>query len=148
LPQNQKGEFSSTWKTIKNYVPQGSILGSLLFIIYINDLHYVINACAKPVIYADDTRVFITANNLNSKLNYTSARFSFNGFSLNIAKTNILKFSANHLQNDPFEITYQTKTITEATSIQFFGLELDKQMNLKNHNGKNSAKNEQCRLCS
>jgi len=62
-------------------------LGSLLSIIYINDLPYGINADAKPVIYADDTRVLITANNLNSKLNYTSACFSFDRFSLNIAKT-------------------------------------------------------------
>jgi hypothetical protein len=83
-------------------------LVSLLFIIYINDLPYGINADAKPVIYADDTMVLITANNLNSRLKYMSACFSFNGFSLNIAKTNILKFSSNHLQNDSFEITYQT----------------------------------------
>jgi len=83
-------------------------LGSLLFIIYINDLPYGINADANPVIYVDDTRVLITANNFNSKLNYMSECFSFNGFSLNIAKTNIFNFSSNHLQNHPFKITYQT----------------------------------------
>ena len=104
----------------KFYVPLGSILGSLLFIIYINALPYGINADAKPVLYMDDTRVLITANILNYKLNYTSACFSFNGSSLNTAKTNVLKFSSNHLQNDPFEITYQTKTITEATNIEVF----------------------------
>jgi len=93
-----------------------------LFIIYINDLPYGINADAKPVIYTDDIRALITANNLNSKLNYTSACFSFKGFSLNIAKTNILKFSLNHLQND-LKITYQIKTLKEAT---IFVLELDK----------------------
>jgi hypothetical protein len=51
-----------------------------------------------------------------------SACFSVNEFFLNIEKTNILKFSSNHLQNDPFKITYQTKTIQEATNIEFFGL--------------------------
>jgi hypothetical protein len=66
------------------------------------------NADVKPVIYVDGTRVLITAKNMNSKLNYMSECFSFNGFSLNIAKINILKFSSNHLQNDPFKITYQT----------------------------------------
>jgi hypothetical protein len=101
-------------------------LGSLLFIIYINDLLYGINADAKPVTYADDTRVLITANHSNSKLKYMSKCFLFSGFSLNIAKTNILKFSSNSLQNDPFKSTYQTKTITEATNIEFFGLELNK----------------------
>jgi len=99
---------------------QGSNLGSLLFIIYISHLSYGINADAKPVLYVDDTRVLITSNSLNYKLNYMSACFSFNGPSLNIAKTNVLKFSSNHLQNDTFEITYQTKTIKEATNIEFF----------------------------
>jgi hypothetical protein len=88
----------------------------------------------------DDTSVLITANNLNdlqtkfnSTLNYMNEWFSVNGLSLHIDKTNIVKFSSNHLQNDLFQIAYKNKTMKAATNIKFLGLELYKHMNWKNH---------------
>jgi hypothetical protein len=68
LTYNHKIKKQSTLpigKTIESCVLQGSILGTLLFIIYINDLPYGINPYAKPVIYADDMSVLITANSFN-----------------------------------------------------------------------------------
>lgn len=53
-------ESSSNWKTIITGVSQSSILGPLLFLVYIYDLLYGIYHTAKPVIYADDTSVLIT----------------------------------------------------------------------------------------
>jgi mannose/fructose/N-acetylgalactosamine-specific phosphotransferase system component IID len=64
--QNQGERSSSSWETIIIAVPQGSILGTLLFIIYINDLPCGIYYTAKPVIYADNTSVLITAKNVNA----------------------------------------------------------------------------------
>jgi hypothetical protein len=44
---------------IKHGVPQGSILGPVLFVICISDLPPTINTLSKPIIFADDTRVTI-----------------------------------------------------------------------------------------
>jgi len=53
-------ESSSSWKTIISGVPQGSILGPLLFLVYIHELLNGIYHTSKPIIYADDTSVLIT----------------------------------------------------------------------------------------
>jgi hypothetical protein len=49
-----------------------------------------------------------------------SAWFSVTGLSLKIDKTNIVKISSHHLQNDLFQITYQNKIMKEATNITLY----------------------------
>jgi retron-type reverse transcriptase len=61
---------TSTLKEIKNGVPQGSVLGPLLFFMFINELPRVIQN-AEVVLFADDTSILIMENNpllLNEKV--------------------------------------------------------------------------------
>jgi hypothetical protein len=51
------------WEEIKHGVPQGSILGLLLYLLYINDLSETTNDNAEIVLFADDTGVIITSLN-------------------------------------------------------------------------------------
>jgi hypothetical protein len=54
----------STWKEINQGVPQGSILGPILFLIYINNLPKLASVGTKILLYTDDTRVIVTSPNL------------------------------------------------------------------------------------
>ena len=57
------GQYSS-WPNIKNGVPQGSLPGPLLFLIYINDLSE--NLASNPKLFADDTSLFSVVKNVNA----------------------------------------------------------------------------------
>lgn len=65
----------SDWGTIKRIVPQGSILGPLLFLVFINDLSKTISEKSKPFLFADDTSIIFINSNLEDFKNYIKIEF-------------------------------------------------------------------------
>jgi hypothetical protein len=60
----------SDWVKIKNGIPQGSILGPLFFLFYINDLPGIITDISQPVLITDDTSVLISKPNPTEFINH------------------------------------------------------------------------------
>ena len=130
-------------KTVTCGVPQGSILGPLLFLIYVNDLQHV-SKIIKPIMFADDTNFFYSNKNikllfkpLNEELKRIQLWFNINKLSLNITKTKYSFFHSSACQDRiPLrlpELKINNITIKREPTMKFLGILLDENFNWKEH---------------
>ena len=124
----------SSLKKINVGVPQGSILGPLFFILFINDIF--IDKDAQLILFADDTSLTLAAkdkNTLENKLNMYIKKlkcwFDNNKLKLNLSKTKIL----NYDKDINYTIILDNKLIENVKTYKFLGVYLDHKLNYNLH---------------
>jgi hypothetical protein len=130
----------SDMMTVKCGVPQGSILGPLLFIIYINDIVEVSDILTM-ILFADDTNIFISGKNINDLINTINAElcklsrwFKLNKLSLNINKTHFMIFRhrTKNLHDFP-DILIDNRKIDMVKSSKFLGVIINDSLTWTDH---------------
>ena len=132
--------FESNITTMDFGVPQGSVLGPLLFLIYINDLHVAIKY-SKTRHFADDTNLLINNNSLkqlkkhlNSDLHQLVNWLKANKISLNCSKTKLIIFRHPNKQlNYDLKIKINGKKLIPANFVKYLGIYLDPHLNWSAH---------------
>ena len=114
------------YRLVKCRVPQGFILGPLLFLLYVNDLKNVFSVL-DPIIFADDTNLFYTHSNIqklfsimNEELASINQWFTSNKLSSNSKKTKHYFFHKPNKKDDiPLILTKLTNSnhVTERQEI-------------------------------
>ena len=130
----------STIKIIPHGVPQGSVLGPLLFLIYINDLHRAIFS-SETFHFADDTHLLhfnsdllSLCNRVNRDLRSLQSWLKANKISLNAGKTEFLIFRHNRkiLPFNPY-LKIGGKKLFQSSNIKYLGVLIDPHLNWKAH---------------
>ena len=106
-------KYYSSWEFATDGVPQGSISGPLLFLLYVNDMPTAISDISNPVLYADDISFIITnadswtlENNTNTAILKLYRWFNSNLLLLNLEKTYFLQFLTKNSSATGLHISY------------------------------------------
>ena len=129
----------SSVKEILTGIPQGSVLGPLLFIIYINDLHKSIRF-SKTYHFADDTSIIQSnpslkrlSKQVNKDLSKLSNWLRANKLSLNVKKTELVIFRPRKLKIDhSLKFKLDGKRLAPTHSVKYLGVLIDEHLIWKN----------------
>ena len=131
----------SEFTEIRTGVPQCSILGPLLFSIYINNLIKVSNKL-NFIMYADDTTIYFDLEDfekdslehqINEELKLVNIWLKLNKLTLNATKTKSMVFHRKQKQMEPLHFSIDGKVIENVSSFNFLGITLDEGLTWKNH---------------
>ena len=128
--------IQSNYADISCGVPQRSILGPLLFLIYINDMAFV-STQLFSVLFADDTNMFSTDNdlealiiNVNTELEKIVKWLNANKLSLNIDKTHYMLFrNKGKVVKETCKVYMNRQEISEVETTKFLGVIIDNRLN-------------------
>ena len=131
------GIISGT-KEVTCGVPQGSVLGPLLFLLYINDI-YKVCPVAKFFLFADDTAIFYSASSINElqdKIHVSFPKITAwligNRLSLSVQKT-FYQLYSNDASPQQLHISVGNNELNRASTIKYLGVLIDENLKFKSH---------------
>ena len=131
-----RGCFSG-WASVTSGVPQGSVLGPLLFNLFINDISH--NLTTKFLLFADDTLIYQPIQSpedelaLQGDLNELSRWSDTNGMLLNIKKTKVLHMSRAKKRNVPQTYFLKDTPLSVTESYKYLGLTINSTLTWSDH---------------
>ena len=132
-----KTEFS-TEESVNIGTPQGSCLGPLIFLVFNNDLHKVVENCST-ILFADDTTLYVSNKNTNylkwcieHDISLLLDWFRANKLTLNLSKTQFLLFKP-HMKVNSFNIEIHDTIIQPSNNCKFLGVKLDENLGWTPH---------------
>ena len=136
---NVNGSYSS-WRELLNGVPQGSILGPLLFNIFINDIFFFLEK-TRIANYADDNTTYCVENDVMTLLKHLEADtysvlnwFRFNEMKPNQGKCHLMIADIDHTHYDSKSYVYLEDAFLESEDkVKLLGIYIDKKLNFENY---------------
>ena len=133
------GSSISSTRVTNIGIPQGTILGPLLFLLYINDLPKITQLC-QFIIFADDTTLYFRnldpislQNDCNTGLQLFHNWSLSNRLTVNLSKTSCLLFTNRNLQENSFNIVCCNEVLKFNEYIKYLGVFIDKKLKFDIH---------------
>ena len=135
----------STLRPVTRGIPQGTVIGPLLFLLYINDIANSVKDSSIKL-FADDSNLFIISNNLsalfalaNSEIHSLSQWIKANNLYINYDKTNYMLFqpkkalSINFNIDNSYSLSINGHIITRVNVVKYLGMFIDENLNWHEH---------------
>lgn len=132
--------YRSDSKTVSASIPQGSVSGCLLFLVYINDLPKTIEGAAPCVLFADDISIITPCHditniesNLKNILTQTITWMNAHNLEINFEKTKTITFHPHQKKPLRLNFSFNNHTIEQVNEFTLLGITLDTNINWKSH---------------